>query len=159
MVVVLKSFLSHNLSLILFSLLQGVNIFQLHFEDFLWKHFADCKKIDCKWCNIQEVIDVTKLDESMNGQALQREFGNLTAKAMFRKLAWASPAATPTPAPKNDKGPPTRTNELVEQWKKNKAGPDQKKCRVEKSRRQKDASDNENDDLSAEKPVEKRKKN
>ena len=140
-------------------MLQGVNIFQLHFEDFLWNHFADCKKIDCKWCAIQELIDVTKLDESMNGRALQREFGNLSAKAMFRKLAWTSSVAMPTPASKNDKGPPTKTNELVEQWKKNNARPNLKKCRLEKSRHQKEASDNENDDLSAEKPVEKRSKN
>ena len=136
-----------------------MNIFQLHLEDFLWNHFADCQRMNCKWCAIQETIDVTKLDESMNGQALQKEFGNLSAKAMFKKLGWTSSTSTPSPTTKTDKGPPTRTNELLEQWKKSKTTPNQKKCRPEKPAHQKETKDNDDDDSAFEKPAEKRKKN
>ena len=135
-----------------------MNIFQLHLEDFLWNHFTDCHKSNCKWCDLQDSIDVTTLDESMNGLALQKEFGNLSAKAMFKKLGWSSPLTSPTTGNKADKGPTTRTNELVEQWKKNNTTPDQKKHRLEKPRRNGESKNKESDSI-LEEPVGKRKKN
>ena len=95
----------------------------------------------------------------MNGRALKTEFGGLSAKVMFRKMGWAL-VSSPPKTTKNDKVATTRTNELVEQWKKNGTGPRQKKCRLEKSHHSKETDDdNDDDDLFLEKPSEKRKKN
>ena len=142
---------------------QGVNIFQLHLDDFLWRHFSSCQKANCKWCQLQQDIDITNLDESMNGRALKTEFGGLSAKAMFSKLGWVTSTSTltTTTTTNNDKGPITRTNELIEQWKKNNTAPRQKKCRREKPHPPKETNDedNEDDDVFVESPSEKRKKN
>ena len=96
----------------------------------------------------------------MNGRALKTEFGGLSAKAMFRKLGWTL-VSSPPKTTKNDKVATTRTNELVEQWKKNGTGPRQKKCRLEKSHHSKETDDDndDDDDLFLENPSEKRKKN
>ena len=139
-------------------LLQGVNIFQLHLDDFLWKHFGACHNTGCKWCQLQQDIDITNLDEHMNGRALKTEFGGLSAKAMFKKLGWTAPSSPPTTT-KTEKVLTTRTNELVEQWKKNNAGPRQKKCRLEKCQPKKLDDDDDDDDLFLVNPSEKRKKN
>lgn len=137
-------------------LLQGVNIFQLHLDDFLWKHFGVCQKAGCKWCQLQQDIDITNLDEHMNGRALKTEFGGLSAKAMFKKLGWTTTTPPPTTT-KTEKVVTTRTNELVEQWKKNKTEPRQKKCRLEKPSHPKEP-DEDDDDLFLSKFAEKRKK-
>ena len=57
----------------------------------------------------------------MNGAALEREFGGLSANGIFKKVGWLT---TPTNAPQTlatDKKNQTRTTELMEKWKTNKA--------------------------------------
>ena len=105
--------------------LQGVNIFQIHLDDFIWKRFDVCRKEGCKWCKIQETVDVTNLDESMNGRALQKEFGGFSAKAIFKKMGWELADQTPAATPASEQGKTTgfanKTSELVEKWKTNAA--------------------------------------
>lgn len=93
----------------------------------------------------------------MNGQALLKEFGGLSAKAMFKKLDWLLPIRPPpTPPVAHKKGlRSSRTDELVEKWK-NKSLP---KNPYKKKHPEKPTNDDENDDLFLEKPSEKRKKN
>ena len=139
-----------------------MNIFQLHLDDFIWRHFGECAKQGCKFCSIQQTIDITQLDDTMNGQALQKQFGGLSAKAMFKKLDWLLPArAPPTPSTSKKLIKSSRTNELVEKWK-NKSLPKNpflKKGHSEKTSHEKKNDDDENDDLFLEKPIEKKKKN
>ena len=98
----------------------------------------------------------------MNGQALQKEFGGLSAKAMFKKLEWllpVRPLATPSTNKRTIKT--NRTNELVEKWK-NKSVPKQHACkkpRPEKTNHKILDDDDDDDDLFLERPTEKKKKN
>ena len=98
----------------------------------------------------------------MNGQALQKQFGRLSAKAIFKKLDWLLPVRPP-PTPSTSKKPikSSRTNELVEKWK-NKSLPKNpflKKGHSEKTSHEKKNDDDESDDLFLEKPIEKKKRN
>ena len=60
----------------------------------------------------------------MNGLALEKKFGGLSAAAIFKKLGWevtpSTPPSTPTNSPPTKKHQ-TKTTELVEKWKTNNA--------------------------------------
>ena len=71
--------------------------------------------------------NITQLDKTMNGAALEREFGGLSANGIFKKVGWLT---TPTNAPQTlatDKKNQTRTTELMEKWKTTKARKREKK--------------------------------
>ena len=74
----------------------------------------------CKWCLIP-VENITQLDKTMNGAALEKEFGGLSANGIFKKEGWVTPSTNAPQAPTTDKKIPTRTTELMEKWKTNKA--------------------------------------
>ena len=101
----------------------------------------------------------------MNGQALQKEFGGLSAKAMFKKLNWLLPERLPSTSSTSKKGNySSRTNELVVKWKAKslpkhicKKGHSEKTFREKPNEKPND--DDENEDVFLEKqPSEKRKK-
>ena len=72
----------------------------------------------CKWCLIP-VEDITNLDKTMNGAALEKRFGALSAAAIFKKEGWEIPPSPPpsTPANTPTRRSQTKTTELVEKWK------------------------------------------
>ena len=53
---------------------------------------------------------------TMNGAALEREFGGLSANDIFKKEGWL---VSTQPTIVTDKKNPTRTTELMEKWKSN----------------------------------------
>ena len=67
----------------------------------------------CQWCELYDPGVLERMDEEMNGAALQRAFGGLSARAILKKLNW--PVA---PTKKFEKRSISRSRELVEKWNK-----------------------------------------
>lgn len=74
----------------------------------------------CKWCQIP-VEEITNLDKKMNGAALERRYGALSAAAIFKREGWETAPSAPPPTPANTPTKQTKTTELVEKWKLNRA--------------------------------------
>ena len=57
----------------------------------------------------------------MNGVALEKKFGGLSANSIFKKEGWESAPSAPPPSPTNEptKKFETKTTELIKKWKNN----------------------------------------